>query len=297
MKQILAGIYQGLANVFAKTPIGRLYPVKVVGAGVARAARKGKVELDDHTFFLDKSDSNRMSIRDTYEPLQTYVIKKLIEPKSHVIDLGANIGYYTMLMARSVGGMGKVYAFEPDPGNLTLLRKNIAANGYKNIQVETAAVSNQSGRVKLHKEKWNDATPSLWASAHTTSFVDVDCIRLDQFFDQNQVSIQLIKMDIEGAEAKAFEGMEQVIKRSPGLVIITEFLPTVMDSLGTRPFDFLANLERRGFKLFNIDEEQGYLEPVTAQGFHDRYAGVWTNLLCAPEGTDLSRMPFKKEKA
>jgi FkbM family methyltransferase len=294
MKRILAGIYQGFAKIFAKTPIGRLYPVKVVGAGVMRAARKGKVELDGHTFFLDKSDSNRMSIRDKYEPLQTYVIKKLIEPKSHVIDLGANIGYYTMLMARCVGAQGKVYAFEPDPGNLALLKKNIAANGYKNVQVETAAVSNENGRVKLHKEKWNDATPSLWKSGHTTSFIEVDSIRLDQFFDQNEIAIQLIKMDIEGAEAKALDGMERVIKRSPGLVIVTEFLPSVMQSLGTVPLNFLTRLERHGFKLFNIDEEKGFLEPVTAQGFHERYAGVWTNLLCAPEGTDLSKMPFEK---
>jgi FkbM family methyltransferase len=295
MKRILAAIYEGLAKVFAKTPIGRLYPVKVVGAGVARAARKNKVELDGHTYFLDKSDSNRMSIRDTYEPLQTYVMKKLIEPKSHVIDLGANIGYYTMLMARSVGPQGKVYAFEPDPGNLALLKKNIGANGYKNIQVETAAVSNQNGRVKLHKEKWNDATPSLWKSEHTTSFVEVDTIRLDQFFDANPMAIQMIKMDIEGAEGKALEGMEQTIKRSPGLVIVTEFLPTVMERLGTQPLNFLTRLERHGFRLFNIDEEKRVLEPITSQGFHERYAGVWTNLLCVPEGTDLSNMPFKKE--
>lgn len=271
-KSLLAQIYGALSTLLAKTPLARWYPVKVIGHWVVNLARRDRVTMDGHVFHLDASDSNRMSIRDEYEPLQTQLVKMLVQPGHTVIDLGANIGYYALLLARQVGPGGHVYAFEPDPGNLELLRKNIEANGYNNITLEAKGVSDEPGSVSLFKENWNDATPSLWQSEHCTTSVEVECVRLDDYFDTSTQRIDFIKMDIEGAEGKALAGMRGLLNANPDATIMTEYLPSVLENMGTKPLDFLTELADRGYTLYNIDEETKSLDALDPQAFQHRYS-------------------------
>ncbi len=290
LKTALSKTYSGLSQVLAKTPVGRWYPVKVVGHWVVNLARRDQVDLDGHRLYLDPADSNRMSIRNEYEPLQTKLVKQLVKSGDTALDLGANIGYYTLLLARQVGAEGHVIAFEPDPDNLALLRKNLDANGYTNVTVEAKAVSDAPGEVKLYKENWNDATPSLWESTHCTTSVPVECVRLDDLLagdDGALPHVDFIKMDIEGAEGKALRGMRALLDANPDVTIMTEYLPSVLENLGTRPLNFLTELKDRGYTLYNIDEEAGTLEPLEPEAFQHRYKGVWTNLLCTKMDTNL----------
>lgn len=290
LKAILSKTYSGFSYALAKTPLARWYPVKVVGHWVVNLARREYVDLDGHRLYLDASDSNRMSIKNEYEPLQTRLVKQLVEPGDVTIDLGANIGYYALLLARQVGDEGKVYAFEPDPLNVELLHKNIEANGYSTIVVEAKAVSDEAGLVKLFKENWNDATPSLWESSHCTNSVEVDCVRLDDYFgdeSKGMPRIDFIKMDIEGAEGKALAGMGALLAANPEATIMTEYLPSVLENMGTKAIDFLNTLTGLGYTLYNIDEETATIEPLDPKTFQHRYQGVWTNILCTKREVSL----------
>lgn len=286
MKKALSIIYAVIARPLAKTAFGRWYPVKMLGYAVARLARKPYIEIKGQRLHLDPADSNRLSIRGDYEPFETELVERLLGPGEIAIDLGANVGYYTLLMARAVGEMGKVYAFEPDPGNYALLRENVQWNGHQNVVTEKLAVSNMSGPAQLHKEAFNDATPSLWRSDHCRSSVEVQCARLDDYFESHAddgVRIRLIKMDIEGAEALAIEGMTRLLEDNPAVVILTEYLPNVMRSLGTEPRDFLERLQSLGFALYDIDEAEHRLTPLDTEVFMAKYAMTWSNIVCTKD--------------
>lgn len=283
MKKAFSILYATIAKPLAKTAFGRWYPVKMLAYLVARLARRSHIEIKGQRLRLDLADSNRLSIRGNYEPFETQLVEQLLEPGQITIDLGANIGYYTLLMAHSVGESGKVYAFEPDPGNYALLQENIQWNSHTNVVTERLAVSNTSGPAQLHKEAFNDATPSLWQSDHCRSSVDVQCVRLDDYFDthpEDRTRIDVIKMDIEGAEALAIEGMTRLLTDNPDVMLLTEYLPNVMQSLGKKPEEFLMRLQSFGFTLFDIDETEHRLTPIDTQAFVAKYAMTWSNILC-----------------
>jgi len=106
-----------------------------------------------HEMFLDPTDSivSPTLLRDGYfEPYETTLIESEIRPGDVVLDIGANIGYYTLIFARLVGERGRVYAFEPDPTNFRLLKKNVRANGYQNVIFVKKAVADSSGSMPLY---------------------------------------------------------------------------------------------------------------------------------------------------
>ena len=90
----------------------------------------------------------RLSTRGYYEPFITAFVKDMIKEGDIVIDIGAHIGYYTLLFSKLVGKTGKVFAFEAHPDNFTLLKQNVETNGYTNVVVENKAVSNYNGKIK-----------------------------------------------------------------------------------------------------------------------------------------------------
>lgn len=100
-----------------------------------------------NTLFLASNESYHleMSLFGVVEPLATHMFTEHIQPGNTVIDIGANIGYYTILAAQIVGETGKVYAFEPEPKNLTLLKKNVEHNNLTNVVLANKAVSNANG--------------------------------------------------------------------------------------------------------------------------------------------------------
>jgi len=90
------------------------------------------VNVLGHKMYLDDLDTLHLAINGIWEPLETNLIKNKIKEGDIVLNIGANIGYYTLLIARLVGSNGKVFAFEPDLNNFKILKKNIEINNYKN---------------------------------------------------------------------------------------------------------------------------------------------------------------------
>ena len=110
-------------------------------------------EIQGSKMYLDQNDSLRLSINGVYGELDTSTIKQHVKKNDIIIDVGANIGYYTLLFSKITGSSGKVFGFEPEAYNFELLKKNVKINNYTNIILEQKAVSKNSGTANLYLAK------------------------------------------------------------------------------------------------------------------------------------------------
>jgi len=195
-----------------------------------------------------------------YEKYETELFKKLIEKGMVVVDIGANIGYYTLLAARLVGEEGRVFAFEPDHYNYRLLCKNIEVNAHRNVIPVRKAIFSKSGKMKLFLDKSNLGGHSLSeANVDKGASITIDATSLDDYFKNTNNKIDVIKVDVQGSEMEVLEGMANTINQNVNLKIITEFWPIGLRNSGSSPIDFLKKLIECGFALYRIGQ---YVEPV-----------------------------------
>ena len=134
-------------------------------------------------------------------------------------DLGGNIGYTTLYMCRGVGKSGKVYAVEPDPNNIHLLRANIADNGFSEVcEITQCAISNENKTLEF----WQADKPNLSSvhqTKHSTGKIDVDAYSLESFFENRQFP-NFIKMDVEGHEISTLKGLRNNLTNNKCLLLI-----------------------------------------------------------------------------
>ncbi|KKN07275.1 hypothetical protein LCGC14_1068770 [marine sediment metagenome] len=201
----------------------------------------------------------KFSILESYE---SRIIKKIIKKGMIVLDIGANIGYYTVQAATLVGSKGKVFAFEPELENYSLLVKNIKANSYNNIIPVQKAVSDKAGKTNLFLCEENKGDHRIFDSDVDRNSIEVETTRLDDFFPDNE-HIDVIKMDIQGSEYLALLGMERIIKRNKRLIIISEFSPYLLKRCGFSAEQFLNLIINLGFKLQYINEKKRRIESAT----------------------------------
>jgi FkbM family methyltransferase len=211
-----------------------------------------------------------------------------------VVDMGANIGYYTLLFARLVGEKGKVYAFEPDKDNFAILKKNVQINGYKNVVLVNKAVSDKTGKTKLYISADNNADHRIYSSDEKRKYVTIETVKIDEYFKDSKIKINFIKLDIQGAEWAALNGMQQLIKRSRKIKLVTEYSPIALKRFGVSPEEYLKLLKKSGFTLHEINEKKWWITddvrkknkdilPVTEKKLLKTYTpenGMATNLFC-----------------
>ncbi len=178
-------------------------------------------------------------------------MRRLIKTGMTVCDVGAHVGYYTVLMARLVGQTGRVIAFEPHPLTARLLRKNIRT--YSNVQAVEAALSNVNEIGKLHDSGGDTSTATITIAStleQPTSILnqglgrgtrrervwEVNCYRFDTWAETSGVDkLDFLKLDVEGAEMKVLQGMRRVLRKSPGVNVVMEYAPGVLEKSGVNP--------------------------------------------------------------
>jgi FkbM family methyltransferase len=229
-------------------------------------------------------------VRDRYEPGTTRLFQDMVKPGMVVIDIGAHVGYFTLLAAKNAGPTGKVYSFEPEPNNYDLLIKNIEINEYANIAATKMAVSDHTGSSELFLTALDSGRHSMFhhdLPEHGSTAVETTT--LDSFLEsEGWPQIDLMKIDVEGAEATVLDGITRLIERSTGLKMIVEFNPALLQSAGVIPLQFLERLSSEGWGVNLIDESDGQtyiLQEEGASAIVDRLlaSGSSANLFCAQE--------------
>jgi FkbM family methyltransferase len=223
---------------------------------------------------------------DRYEPETTRLFYRLLQPGMTIVDIGAHGGYFSLIGASRVGGAGKVYAFEPYPPSFQQLQRNVELNGYKNIHAVRKAVSNTTGVHRLLVNPKGSDRHSLFAGERSwkPNSPEVETTSLDDFLEGwNWPRVDLIKMDIEGAEPTALAGMKQTLEKCGVRFIITELSPASLKAAGFDALEFLHELTNMAFTLYLVEgaKEPIPLSPSGFSGFiqalQDRGG---TNLFC-----------------
>lgn len=200
-----------------------------------------------------------------YEQFEIAVFKKNLRGRMKVIDVGANIGYYSMIASKHIGPNGVVYAFEPDQENYDLLKQNINLNNLSNVKPYQLALSNKTGEETLYLSSYNKGDHRLYQPENANrKTVTINATTLDDFCHQQQLQkIDIIKIDVQGAEGLVLEGMKTVIRNNPKLTIFSEFFPRGIRATKVDPTDYLIALHQLGFKLNYINEDRKKLLPIT----------------------------------
>lgn len=258
------------------------------------------VDIPEGRIVFDKDDpvmAGAISLGE-YEPETVVFFRSCLKKGMTVIDIGANLGYFTVIAAGQVGPAGKVFSYEPDPRNFNLLKKNIVTNGFKNVRAILVALSDCPGTRKLFfgdnqtthsfgDKKGTGQSESVITNTLDNSLKTLDCSKID-----------VIKMDIEGAEPLALEGMRETIAGNPALIIIFEFHPKAIKRLNHSPLEFLERFKELGFSLSLIDEDHGSRVPVDdlaafTESFYDKELSK--NLIAAKPYSPRNSDPLQRD--
>jgi FkbM family methyltransferase len=200
-------------------------------------------------------------------------MRSLIQPGMVIAEVGANVGFYALEMARSVGPLGRILAFEPDPLTFRLLEQRIKRRDVANVESYQVALGDTSGPATLYCSVYNRSDNRL-APSHTEAHVEVcqiEICQLDEFLAGRDIHIDAMKIDVQGNEAQVLRGAEATIRRGVRWIWI-EFSPTHLRGSGSDPERFLEGLNRLGMDLFEL-KHRGKLEPLTNIGAHTSKIG------------------------
>ena len=285
--------------------IVKYYPTKFGKAFILRRLIPKFVYVFGHKIFLDTIDTLGLFANGLYihEKLETKLIMREIKRGDVVLDIGAHIGYYTLLFARLVGPRGKVYAFEPNPYNFSLLKKNVKANGYKNVVCQQSAVSDKSGRIKLYLSENNTGDHRIYDSGDGRASLPIKCLKLDDYFKGYDGKINFIKMDVQGAEVNVIKGMSDLLRKNRPAKIVTEFWPFGLKKFGTEIKDYFRLLLEKSFKIYQINESKKRIEPANVKILSKNCKPMieeesFCNLLLTRKAPNLNKLNklLKKEK-
>jgi FkbM family methyltransferase len=143
----------------------------------------------------------------SYEREQSALFQEHIQPGQQVLDIGAAVGYYTLLAARLVGPAGSVVAFEPHPENLRYLRSHVRQNRLSQVRVLNLALADASGTARF-----GGGSGSGTSRLHDDGEFEVNVRRLDDLAEEDSLAPQHIKIDVEGAELAVLRGGECLIR-------------------------------------------------------------------------------------
>lgn len=190
-----------------------------------------------------------------YEEFNIALLKENLKEGDIFVDIGAGVGYYSVIASRLVGFKGKVLAFDPAPECSILFKKNIIINDCQNVEFFQKAVSGKTGATDLYlyedragSNRLADVAPFIKEGPK----IQVETIKLDDFY---KGKIDFLKIDVEGSEFLALDGMKDLLAKNQNIKILTE-MPDF------KAKEYLELLEELKFKIFEINKEKKNIIPA-----------------------------------
>ena len=191
--------------------------------------------------------------------------KNEIKKGDTVVDVGANIGLFTLFFSKLVGTTGRVIAFEPDPENFDVLKKNIELNEITNVTLIQKGVSNKNESVKLYKSSVSGGH-SLIKNEWAKEYTNIQTVTLDDYFRGKE--IDMIKIDTEGFELEVIEGGKKLLEDNKNMKIISEFGGYYYKRNNSKVL-YPKILHEMGFKLFGIIDKSTGKSKIVNKNFDE----------------------------
>lgn len=222
-----------------------------------------------------------------YENAETVFLKRNLGEKDLFIDVGANIGYYSVMALEKIGDGGIILSIEPEPKSYEILQKNIAINNGDGIsRLFSFALSDKLGKQNLYLSKDNKGDNRLFDFNEGGDIIEIETTTLDLLLDKECIDISnrktFIKIDVQGGEGNVLEGMRESITKCNNIIILMEFWPQGLQNMQFDPLSVLNDLESCGFVLSELTQEGEALKINDKGKFITKYKGrAYTNIICA----------------
>lgn len=227
-------------------------PIRALTHAVVRLFIPRQIQVEGVTLALNPSDpvmSGSIAMG-CHEHRDLEIFRSLLKPGMCVADIGANIGLYAAVAAKAVGPTGLVVAIEPVPHNFELVERTVALNGFTQVRPIQAAVSDRPGELALYINADNTGDNRAFNAEGTRPAVRVPAVTVDSLWEERGFPpIDVIKMDIQGAEGLAVEGMRRIFAQRPKLTMLMEFWPWGLRQCGRDPAELLRTLRAAGFSI------------------------------------------------
>lgn len=209
------------------------------------------------------------------EPGTVALVERLLEPGDGFVDVGANVGIYSLIAARRVGPSGQVIAVEPMPSTMAALLTTVAINGISHVvKTHECALGAEAGTATLHAGSTSGHSTLLAPVGAAGATHDVSVRKGDDIL--SGVRPRLIKIDVEGWELDVLEGLRGVISDSPDLGVVVELSPVHVRRRGLRPADWFDQVRSFGWQCWRIDDGGLKLRPlVSVEEIDDRGANLF----------------------
>jgi FkbM family methyltransferase len=223
--------------------------------GIVFTSRKLNVKI-----FSDKADKRAAPFEilnfDVYEKIDSQMVFRLIEPDFNILDIGANIGWYSLNIAK-LYPKTKITSFEPIPSTFVSLKKNIEINDVDNIQIYNFGLSNEEKSLKFYLQPDMSVSASATNITGSNNIAEITCNvkRLDDFIKEIDSKIDFIKCDVEGAELFVFQGGIRTIQVNTP-IIFTEMLRKWSAKFNYHPNEIISLLGEFGYLCFAVNKER-----------------------------------------
>jgi FkbM family methyltransferase len=242
------------------------------------------------------SELARLIYCESFEIREREFLRAFLKPGDIFVDVGANIGLYTLIAASCVKEKGSVYSFEPATETFKRLCENVNLNGFTNIRCYQLALSNETGNFPFYisedgYDAWNSF--SLPVAGKNFSKQDIECQRWDDFAREHDLvdKVTIMKIDVEGWESHLLAGAFSSFSRRDAPILQVEFTDEAAFSAGSTCKELYRTLERLGYRMYTYD-------PKNIRLVHDpmREHYPYVNLIAVKHvenvNNRLRRLPF-----
>jgi len=209
------------------------------------------------------------SFKNRQDAFEIKMLEKYIRPGDVVLDIGANIGYYALILSKLVGIKGRVHCFEPDKKNYGYLEKATWSSG--NIFINNQAAGPKTETLKIYTSKNLNVDHRTYKPDDYDQEIEIEAVSMDDYITKKDPAeggrVDFIKMDIQGFEMQAIQGMQKILKKNNDIKIISEFWPYGLKKAGSSVSEYFKFFTDRGFNCYLLKKnslEELFVDKVAA---------------------------------